>query len=92
METSNAISDMSMKGWRSRNAMNEAGHSSSINSINEEETIYNSASGQSMNVEAGSNRYFTNGNNEYIRTDDYFYDPNADNNVNNYEWKEWKGK
>jgi len=43
-----------------------------------------------MQVEAGSKRYFTNGNNEYIRTDDYFYDPNADNQVNHYEWKEWK--
>lgn len=91
METSNAISDMSMKGWRDRNKMNDAGHASSMNAIREEETIYNSASGQSMNVEAGSNRYFTNGNNEYIRTDDYLYDPNMDNSVNQYEWTEWKG-
>lgn len=91
MDASNSVSDIMMKGWRDRNAMNDAGHASSINSIREEETIYNSASGQTMNVEAGSNRYFTNSNNEYIRTDDYFYDPNSDNAVNNYEWTEWKG-
>ena len=82
---------MSMKGWRSRNAMNDAGQASAINTINEEETIYNSASGQSINVEAGSNRYFTNGSNEYIRTDDYLYNPNMDNSVNQYQWQEWKG-
>lgn len=91
MESSNAISDMSMQGWRSRNAMNDAGHASSVNSINEQQTIIDPSTGQSMNVDAGSNRYFTNGNNEYIRTDDYFYNPNMDNSVNNYEWKEWKG-
>ena len=89
MESSNEISDMSMRGWRSRNAMNDKGHASTINSIWEEETITNPQTGQSMQVEAGSKRYFTNGNNEYIRTDDYFYDPNADNQVNQYEWKEW---
>ena len=90
MESSNAISDMSMRGWRSRNAMNDRGHAATINGIREEETITDPSSGQSMQVEAGSKRYFTNGNNEYIRTDDYFYDPNADNQVNHYEWKEWK--
>ncbi|MEM8890924.1 MAG: hypothetical protein AAGD28_23310 [Bacteroidota bacterium] len=89
MESSNAISDMSMRGWRSRNAMNDKGHSATINGILEEETITDPHTGQSMQVEAGSKRYFTNGNNEYIRTDDYFYDPNADNQVNQYEWKEW---
>lgn len=90
MESSNAISDMSMKGWRERNKMTDAGHASSINSINEEQTITNQY-GESVQVEAGSNRYFTNGNNEYIRTDDYLYNPNLDNKVNNYEWKEWGG-
>jgi hypothetical protein len=90
MDASNSISDMSMKGWRARNQMNDAGHDATINSINEEKTIYNDASGEYMQVEAGSNRYFTNGNNEYIRTDDYLYNPNLDQSVNHYEWKEWK--
>lgn len=90
MDASNSINEMSMQGWRSRNQMNDAGHDATINSIRDEETVYDQASGQSMQVEAGSNRYFTNGNNEYIRTDDYLYDPNADNAVNHYEWKEWK--
>jgi hypothetical protein len=91
MESSNAISDMSMQGWRERNDMIDKGHSASVNSINETQTITDPSTGQRMNVEAGSKRYFTNGNNEYIRTDDYFYNPNMDNRVNNYEWKEWKG-
>lgn len=91
MDASNSISDMSMEGWRSRNQMNDAGHDATINSINEEKTIYNETSGDYMQVEAGSNRYFTNGNNEYIRTDDYLYNPNLDQRVNHYEWKEWKG-
>ena len=92
MDASNSISDMSMQGWRSRNQMNDAGHDATINSINEEKTIYNEKSGDYMQVEAGSNRYFTNGNNEYIRTDDYLYNPNLDSRVNHYEWKEWKEK
>lgn len=91
MESSNAISEMSMQGWRSRNDMNDKGQAWSINGINEQETITDPSSGQSINVDAGSNRYFTNGNNEYIRTDDYFYEPGNDNAVNHYEWKEWQG-
>ncbi len=91
MDASNGISDMSMKGWRARNEMTDAGHANTINSIHEEQTITDPSTGQSMQVEAGSNRYFTNSNNEYIRTDSYFYDPNADHSVNHYEWKEWKG-
>ncbi len=91
MESSNAISDMSMQGWRSRNEMNDKGHAASVNAIHEQQTITDPSTGQRMNVETGSKRYFTNGNNEYIRTDNYFYEPNMDNRVNNYEWKEWKG-
>ena len=92
MDASNSISDMSMQGWRSRNQMNDAGHAKTINSINEEQTITDPSTGNQIQVQAGSNRYFTNGNNEYIRTDDYLYNPNLDKRVNNYEWKEWKGQ
>jgi hypothetical protein len=89
MESSNAISDMSMKGWRDRNAMQDKGQAAAVDAIHDRKNVYD-GQGNSMKVEAGSNRYFSNGNNEYIRTDNYLYDPNADNSMNHYQWKEWK--
>lgn len=54
--------------------------------IREEETVnYN---GNSYQVDAGADQYWMNSNNEYIMSNDAFYNPNADNSVNNYDWQE----
>ena len=64
----------------------DASHNSFINMIREEETVnYN---GNSYQVDAGADQYWMNSNNEYIMSNDAFYNPNADNSVNNYDWQE----
>lgn len=64
----------------------DASHNSFINMIRDEETVnYN---GNSYQVDAGANQYWMNSNDEYIMSNDAFYNPNADNSVNNYDWQE----
>jgi len=57
-----------------------------INMIREEQVVLN-ADGQKYLVEAHSDRYWMNSNGEYIKTDDSFYNPNGDLNLNNQNWE-----
>ncbi|GEM_PF-1013415 len=57
-----------------------------INMINEEETVYNPSTGQNYQVQAGSTEYWMDSDRNYIKNDDYFYNPNGDINLNNREW------
>lgn len=57
-----------------------------VNMINEEETVYNPSTGQNYQVQAGSTEYWMDSDNNYIKNDDYFYNPNGDINLNNREW------
>jgi hypothetical protein len=57
-----------------------------INMIREEQVVLNS-DGQKYLVEAHSDRYWMNSNGEYIKTDDSFYNPNGDLNLNNQNWE-----
>jgi len=84
----NSVSDIMMDGWRSRNGIQEQGHSNYINSVTEQSTMVDPYSGQNYQVEAGSNQTWMNGNGEYIQSNDYFYDPNMDPNTNNNNWQE----
>jgi hypothetical protein len=45
-----------------------------------------SSGGQSYQVDGGANEYWINANGEYISSNNYNYDPNTDNSVNNQSW------
>ena len=57
-----------------------------INMIREEQVVLNNE-GKKYLVEAHSDRYWMNSNGEYIKTDDSFFNPNGDLNLNNQTWE-----
>ncbi|NCP58700.1 MAG: hypothetical protein GW839_00145 [Flavobacteriales bacterium] len=57
-----------------------------INMIREEQVVLNDE-GKKYLVEAHSDRYWMNSNGEYIKTDDSFFNPNGDLNLNNQTWE-----
>ncbi len=61
-------------------------HQNYINSITEEETVYNPLSGENYQVDAGAKEYWMDSDGNYIKNDDLFYTPNGDINLNNREW------
>lgn len=61
-------------------------HQNYINSIREEETVYNPLSGENYQVDAGAKEYWMDSDGNYIKNDDLFYTPNGDINLNNREW------
>lgn len=88
--TYSSISDSSFESWKRRNAMNDAGHSKTINNgIWERTTISNPNTGQRYYAEGQNNYYWMNQNNEYIGTDNSLYNPNIDNTMNNQEWTQY---
>ena len=57
-----------------------------INMIREEQVVTNSE-GKKYLVESHSDRYWMNSNGEYIKTEDSFFNPNGDLNLNNQNWE-----
>lgn len=90
-DNSNAISDMMMEGWKTRNEITDRGQENYINSIRDENTMIDPSTGKAYQVESGYNQYWINSDGEYISTDDYNYNPNLDPTMNNDEWQQMKG-
>lgn len=89
--TYSSMLDDSHESWKRRNAMNDAGHSNSMNSgIWERSTVSNPNTGQSYQVEGQNDYYYGNSNNEYIGSDNSLYNPNLDNTVNDQEWTQYE--
>ncbi|MBT8469601.1 MAG: hypothetical protein KJN97_12725 [Deltaproteobacteria bacterium] len=87
-ERSDATNDAIMKGWRDRNAASDRMHDKTIDSIRDEQNMRDPSTGQSYKVESGADQYWKNDQGEYIKSDDRFYNPNRDPNVNNQDWNE----
>lgn len=77
-ESQKAINDAIMGGWRDRQAMQDRSHERFVNGIRGEQVMRNPNTGQRVRVESGQNRYWSNGQNEYVGSDDAFADPNRD--------------
>jgi hypothetical protein len=88
VEANNATNDAIMKGWRDRNAASDRMHDKTIDSIRDEQTMRDPNTGQTYKVESGADQYWKNDQGEYIKSDDKFYNPNGDPNVNNQDWAE----
>ena len=63
----------------------DAGHQNYINTIRDEERVYD-ANGRSYTVDAYAKQYWTDSDGNYIKTDDLFYNPNGDINLNHKDW------
>lgn len=87
-ENADATNEAIMDGWRERNAASDRAHDSYIDTIREEENVRDPSSGKTYKVESGSDQYWKNDQGEYIKSDDRFYNPNRDPNINNQDWTE----
>lgn len=63
-------------------------HDKTIDSIRGEQSMRDPNTGQTYKVESGSDQYWKNDQGEYIKSDDKFYNPNRDPNVNKQDWNE----
>lgn len=86
-QTMSDISDISMEGWRNRNRVSDRMQEMSVDGIGEREAVADPYSGRQMKIESGYNNYYMNRSGEYIGTNDEFYNPERDPNVNNQEWR-----
>lgn len=87
-DANNAASDASMSAWRYNNAASDRMQHQSINSIHDEETVYNPGTGNTYQVDSGANQYWMNNDGQYLPSNDLFYNPNMDPNTNYQEWNE----
>ena len=86
--SNNAVNKSIMDSWNNSNAASDRSHDRYMNTVREENTVYNPGSGQSYQVESGSNQYWMNNGGEYIPSNDTLYNPNMDPNVNQSDWQE----
>jgi len=88
VNSSNAINEAQMGIYRTQTESFNRSNQQITNGILEENTMYNSANGETYQVEGHSNTYWMNANGDYIPTDNSLYNPNLDQNVNVMEWVE----
>ena len=69
---------------KAHSSMVDANHKRFMDSHLERQTV--STGGANYQVDAGSNVYWINSNGEYIPTNDYNFNPNNDENLNNQSW------
>lgn len=100
MKTLNATQDANHTAFMNRNFASGSTSSNSsggggqqdfLNMINEEETVYNPGDGQNYQIESGAKETWMDSDGNYIKSDDLFYDPNVDRNLNQGDWsKVWE--
>lgn len=87
-ETQDHINKSNMDAYNYRQQVNDGIQHSFNNYMMDEKTVRDNNTGERYQVETGANQYWMNNNNEYIKSNDAFYDPNLDQNVNNQQWQE----
>lgn len=87
-ESTNAVNDAMMSTWRSQNESSDRMQSQFVDGIWEQKNMTDPNSGNTYKVQEGYNQYWSNGNNEYIGSNDAYYNPNTDNSVNNQNWQQ----
>lgn len=87
VETWNDISESSMASWRRQEAMRDAGQARTVDGILERERVVDPQSGRQLDVDAGYKYYYTNGQGDWIGTNDEFFNPARDPNLNHQEWR-----
>lgn len=87
-ETQDHINKNSMDSYNSRMHTNDEIQRGFLNYINDENTVRDKSTGERYQVQSGADQYWMNNNNEYIQSNDAFYNPNMDQNVNNQQWQE----
>ena len=79
--THSEVTDIMNRGFRARSAMNERGQERAVNAVRGTEQYVGGGSSVPVELPANYANVYTNGNGEYLLTDDRFYDPNRDPNL-----------
>jgi hypothetical protein len=85
--STDAVNRSMMSTWETQNASSDRMQNATVNGIHEEHTITDPSTGQQYQVEAGYERYWTNGQGEQIMSNDHFYEPGTDPSLNG-QWTE----
>ncbi len=85
-ETSSAVNDIMMQGWRANNATSDRMQTNTVNTINEQ-TVYQTAAGEAVTLPGFYDHALTDGNGRYLLHNDALYDPNIDPAFNNQHWQ-----
>lgn len=84
---SRAVNETIMKGWNERNASSDKAHERFVDAIAERSKVRDSETGELRKVEGLSNQFWMNQDGEYFGTDNRYYDPNRDQNMNRENWR-----
>lgn len=84
------IREIIQQGYENRQAINDKGHHSYINSVREVNEYTVPGSETKVELPSHYDHVYSNGNGEYILTNDANYNPNRDNSVNNLGWETMK--
>lgn len=85
-----AAMDQNMDSWRANQAASDRNHNQFIDNIHGNTNIRDPNSGSTYKVEAGANHYWMNNQGEYIKSENFLYDPNLDRSINNQIWTEYE--
>jgi hypothetical protein len=83
---SDDVLDISFNGWKSRNAMTDAGQAATVNSIHER-TTYATPSGSTVNLPSFYQNVYTDRQGNYVLHNDANYQINTDPAFNSRDWQ-----
>jgi hypothetical protein len=84
-EAGKSVGDIMFEGWKKREAITAPSQRRVVESIHDV-TTYNSGDG-TVQLPAGYDRVYTNGLGDYVLTNDRFYEPDRDADINSQEWR-----
>ncbi len=85
-DAASSVNDITMQGWRNNNASSDRIQSNTVNAINDQ-TVYQTPSGQSVTLPSFYDNVHTDGNGRYLLHNDANYEPNRDPAMNSQNWQ-----
>jgi hypothetical protein len=76
-----SVGDILYDGYMNRSKMQDEGQSNLINGISEQQTMVDPYTGQNVQMDSGYKYYYMNQFGEYFGTNDEFYNPDGDQNL-----------
>ncbi len=89
-DSNREINRIIVEGHRQRETIRDATHRKVINSIRGVDDYTTEGGGASVQLPSDYDHVYTNGNGEYVLTNDANYNPNEDSALNNLTWKTMK--
>jgi hypothetical protein len=85
--TNSSVGDIYHDMYKNTSAMKDRGQERAVNGIHERNAMVNPYSGEQINLGNNYKYYYMNQFGQYFGTNDEFYNPERDPNVNHQEWR-----